>query len=198
MTVAGRRAAAMATAMAATAAERAVLVRRGGGREGEGGGPGRMTAGLSPQEEEFRWLLHDEVHAVLRQLQDILKVPRPRPPPVPACRAPVPGAARAVQTRPCPQCTWSLVGGHRQTAAQWFPSRRGGQGRLPLKPCHLISDLRDPGTVTLAKYSTSLGPPLCKKENSSTGLTRADMKTDKPVNTKTSSSAWYGQSCGLP
>uniref|UniRef100_A0A2R8MR41 Protein rogdi homolog n=1 Tax=Callithrix jacchus TaxID=9483 RepID=A0A2R8MR41_CALJA len=39
----------MATIMAATAAERAVL------------------------EEEFRWLLHDEVHAVLRQLQDILK-----------------------------------------------------------------------------------------------------------------------------
>ncbi|XP_060028434.1 protein rogdi homolog isoform X2 [Erinaceus europaeus] len=39
----------MATAMAATAAERAVL------------------------EEEFRWLLADEVHAVLRQLQDILK-----------------------------------------------------------------------------------------------------------------------------
>ncbi|XP_006913915.1 protein rogdi homolog isoform X2 [Pteropus alecto] len=39
----------MATAMAATAVERAVL------------------------EEEFRWLLHDEVHAVLRQLQDILK-----------------------------------------------------------------------------------------------------------------------------
>uniref|UniRef100_G3SRY7 Protein rogdi homolog n=1 Tax=Loxodonta africana TaxID=9785 RepID=G3SRY7_LOXAF len=39
----------MATAMAATAAERAML------------------------EEEFRWLLHDEVHAVLRQLQDILK-----------------------------------------------------------------------------------------------------------------------------
>ncbi|XP_062956570.1 protein rogdi homolog isoform X2 [Cynocephalus volans] len=39
----------MATAMAATAAERAVL------------------------QEEFRWLLHDEVHAVLRQLQDILK-----------------------------------------------------------------------------------------------------------------------------
>jgi len=39
----------MATAMSATAAERAVL------------------------EEEFRWLLHDEVHAVLRQLQDILK-----------------------------------------------------------------------------------------------------------------------------
>lgn len=31
-------------------------------------------SGLSPQEEEFRWLLHDEVHAVLRQLQDILKV----------------------------------------------------------------------------------------------------------------------------
>lgn len=27
-----------------------------------------------PQEEEFRWLLHAEVHAVLRQLQDILKV----------------------------------------------------------------------------------------------------------------------------
>ncbi|XP_027383605.1 protein rogdi homolog [Bos indicus x Bos taurus] len=48
-TVAGQRAAAMATVMAATAAERAVL------------------------EEEFRWLLHDEVHAVLRQLQDILK-----------------------------------------------------------------------------------------------------------------------------
>nr|KAF6355931.1 rogdi atypical leucine zipper [Myotis myotis] len=39
----------MATAMAPTAVERAVL------------------------EEEFRWLLHDEVHAVLRQLQDILK-----------------------------------------------------------------------------------------------------------------------------
>ncbi|XP_031542827.1 protein rogdi homolog isoform X2 [Vicugna pacos] len=39
----------MATVMAATTAERAVL------------------------EEEFRWLLHDEVHAVLRQLQDILK-----------------------------------------------------------------------------------------------------------------------------
>ncbi|KAI2576999.1 rogdi atypical leucine zipper [Homo sapiens] len=39
----------MATVMAATAAERAVL------------------------EEEFRWLLHDEVHAVLKQLQDILK-----------------------------------------------------------------------------------------------------------------------------
>ncbi|XP_044514947.1 protein rogdi homolog [Gracilinanus agilis] len=39
----------MATVMAATAAERAVL------------------------EEEFQWLLHDEVHAVLRQLQDILK-----------------------------------------------------------------------------------------------------------------------------
>lgn len=75
MTVAGRRAAAMATAMAATAAERAVLVRRAG-RAG-GGGPGRLTAGLSPQEEEFRWLLHDEVHAVLRQLQDILKVTRP-------------------------------------------------------------------------------------------------------------------------
>nr|XP_027796703.1 protein rogdi homolog isoform X4 [Marmota flaviventris] len=44
-----RWAAAMATAMAATAAERTVL------------------------EEEFRWLLHAEVHAVLRQLQDILK-----------------------------------------------------------------------------------------------------------------------------
>ncbi|KAI2576995.1 rogdi atypical leucine zipper, partial [Homo sapiens] len=40
----------MATVMAATAAERAVL------------------------EEEFRWLLHDEVHAVLKQLQDILKL----------------------------------------------------------------------------------------------------------------------------
>nr|KAF6367006.1 rogdi atypical leucine zipper [Pipistrellus kuhlii] len=39
----------MATAMAPTSVERAVL------------------------EEEFRWLLHDEVHAVLRQLQDILK-----------------------------------------------------------------------------------------------------------------------------
>ncbi|XP_021099984.1 protein rogdi homolog isoform X5 [Heterocephalus glaber] len=39
----------MATAMAATGAERAVL------------------------EEEFRWLLHSEVHAVLKQLQDILK-----------------------------------------------------------------------------------------------------------------------------
>uniref|UniRef100_A0A4W2HFU8 Protein rogdi homolog n=1 Tax=Bos indicus x Bos taurus TaxID=30522 RepID=A0A4W2HFU8_BOBOX len=76
-TVAGQRAAAMATVMAATAAERAVLVRRAGragpGREGGGRGPRRLTAGLSPQEEEFRWLLHDEVHAVLRQLQDILK-----------------------------------------------------------------------------------------------------------------------------
>ncbi|GAB1299972.1 Protein rogdi homolog [Apodemus speciosus] len=41
--------------MAASAAERAVLV----GRE--------------QREEEFRWLLHAEVHAVLRQLQDILK-----------------------------------------------------------------------------------------------------------------------------
>ncbi|XP_036135142.1 protein rogdi homolog isoform X3 [Molossus molossus] len=39
----------MATAMAPTVVERIVL------------------------EEEFRWLLHDEVHAVLRQLQDILK-----------------------------------------------------------------------------------------------------------------------------
>ncbi|XP_050021541.1 protein rogdi homolog isoform X2 [Alexandromys fortis] len=39
----------MATAMAASAAERAVL------------------------EEEFRWLLNAEVHAVLKQLQDILK-----------------------------------------------------------------------------------------------------------------------------
>lgn len=36
----------------------------------------RLTVGLCPQEEEFRWLLHDEVHAVLRQLQDILKVRR--------------------------------------------------------------------------------------------------------------------------
>lgn len=44
-----RSARTMATAMAASAAERAVL------------------------EEEFRWLLHAEVHAVLRQLQDILK-----------------------------------------------------------------------------------------------------------------------------
>lgn len=47
----------MATAMAASAAERAVL------------------------EEEFRWLLHAEVHAVLRQLQDILKVTHPPVPP---------------------------------------------------------------------------------------------------------------------
>lgn len=28
----------------------------------------------SPQEEEFNWLLKEEVHAVLKQLQDILKV----------------------------------------------------------------------------------------------------------------------------
>lgn len=41
-------------------------------------GPGRDPA-LSRQEEEFRWLLHDEVHAVLRQLQDILKVSAPPP-----------------------------------------------------------------------------------------------------------------------
>lgn len=34
-------------------------------------------SGLSRQEEEFRWLLHDEVHAVLKQLQDILKVTPP-------------------------------------------------------------------------------------------------------------------------
>uniref|UniRef100_A0A8I3PDH0 Protein rogdi homolog n=3 Tax=Canis lupus TaxID=9612 RepID=A0A8I3PDH0_CANLF len=53
--------------------------RAGGAGEARGraagapGGGGRLTAGLSPQEEEFRWLLHDEVHAVLRQLQDILK-----------------------------------------------------------------------------------------------------------------------------
>lgn len=26
------------------------------------------------QEEEFKWLLQEEVHAVLKQLQDILKV----------------------------------------------------------------------------------------------------------------------------
>uniref|UniRef100_A0A452RNT4 Protein rogdi homolog n=2 Tax=Ursidae TaxID=9632 RepID=A0A452RNT4_URSAM len=60
--------------MAATAAERAVLVRRAGGAGRGGGRRARaLTAGLSWQEEEFRWLLHDEVHAVLRQLQDILK-----------------------------------------------------------------------------------------------------------------------------
>lgn len=29
---------------------------------------------LSAQEEEFKWLLREEVHAVLQQLQDILKV----------------------------------------------------------------------------------------------------------------------------
>lgn len=78
----------MATAMAATAAERAVLVRRAGGAGRGGGRRARaLTAGLSWQEEEFRWLLHDEVHAVLRQLQDILKVRLlPRPPRLPSER----------------------------------------------------------------------------------------------------------------
>uniref|UniRef100_A0A667I223 Protein rogdi homolog n=2 Tax=Boreoeutheria TaxID=1437010 RepID=A0A667I223_LYNCA len=53
-------------------------------RAGEGRGKrpksssGRAAVDTEPErralaEEEFRWLLHDEVHAVLRQLQDILK-----------------------------------------------------------------------------------------------------------------------------
>lgn len=77
--------------MAASAAERAVLVGRarragGGGQGAEGGQPtgGGDGMGLTPrcpQEEEFRWLLHAEVHAVLRQLQDILKVTHPPVPP---------------------------------------------------------------------------------------------------------------------
>lgn len=41
----------------------------GGGRQGRTGLTPRC-----PQEEEFRWLLNAEVHAVLKQLQDILKV----------------------------------------------------------------------------------------------------------------------------
>lgn len=71
----GRAAATMATAMAASAAERAVLVRRG--RWVAGGRGTCVEQGLTPrcpQEEEFRWLLNAEVHAVLKQLQDILKV----------------------------------------------------------------------------------------------------------------------------
>lgn len=41
---------------------------------GQRGGGDRIGLTLRcPQEEEFRWLLHAEVHAVLRQLQDILK-----------------------------------------------------------------------------------------------------------------------------
>ncbi|KAJ8786615.1 hypothetical protein J1605_006104 [Eschrichtius robustus] len=85
--VAGQRAAAMATVMAATAAERAVL------------------------EEEFRWLLHDEVHAVLRQLQDILKVTRleglcGRPPSLPSPSAAPSPASRGC--RPSADCEASL------------------------------------------------------------------------------------------
>lgn len=54
--------------------------RCGAGSAGEAravGGGGQGRTGLTPscpQEEEFRWLLNAEVHAVLRQLQDILKV----------------------------------------------------------------------------------------------------------------------------
>lgn len=98
-------------------------------------------SGLSPQEEEFRWLLHDEVHAVLRQLQDILKVtprrvavclfarppspaspataPYPRPAAL-ASQAPAVYATRGVQTGPCPRWTWSLVGG----ASRQLPDSR--------------------------------------------------------------------------
>lgn len=83
VTVAELRETAMAAAVAATTAERAVLVscvsrqaRRAGGMAGAARGWWVTSGGLSPQEEEFRWLLHDEVHAVLRQLQDILKVTR--------------------------------------------------------------------------------------------------------------------------
>lgn len=48
------------------------------GRTPEVGGGDRMGLTVRcPQEEEFRWLLHAEVHAVLRQLQDILKVTHP-------------------------------------------------------------------------------------------------------------------------
>lgn len=70
--------------MAASAAERAVLVRRGrraGGDQPTGSGDGLGLMPRCPQEEEFRWLLHAEVHAVLRQLQDILKVTHPPVPP---------------------------------------------------------------------------------------------------------------------
>lgn len=70
--------------MAASAAERAVLVgrgRRAGGGRPAGGGDGMGLTLRCPQEEEFRWLLHAEVHAVLRQLQDILKVTHPPVPP---------------------------------------------------------------------------------------------------------------------
>lgn len=141
----------MATAMAATAAERAVLVRRadGGGRGGTGWdgvgwggtgarGPGRLTAGLSPQEEEFRWLLHDEVHAVLRQLQDILKVRflagRPGCGSFPGRRACLPSACCGRDARcadqALPQWTWRPVEAplcdcplnHKQ------PCERGGVG----------------------------------------------------------------------
>lgn len=69
--------------MAASAAERAVLVGRGrrvGGGQPTGSGDGMGLTPRCPQEEEFRWLLHAEVHAVLRQLQDILKVTHARVP----------------------------------------------------------------------------------------------------------------------
>lgn len=110
--VAELRATAMAAAMAATTAERAVLVRSGrasGRAGGFSGATGReVTAGgrpvLSPQEEEFRWLLHDEVHAVLKQLQDILKVTqRTRPPRVPAVPAATQPGPRAWSRRQLPR-----------------------------------------------------------------------------------------------
>lgn len=159
MTVAGRRAAAMATAMAATAAERAVLVRRGGGREGDGGGPGRMTAGLSPQEEEFRWLLHDEVHAVLRQLQDILKVPRPRPPPVPACRAPVPGAAPGA----LPAVHLESSRGAPADGCPVVPQPPWGSGQASFEavPFNLRSE--GPRDCDLSQVLNLSGPPLMQK-----------------------------------
>lgn len=57
--------------------------RRAGGQRGGGDRIGLTPR--CPQEEEFRWLLHAEVHAVLRQLQDILKVThRPVPPGLPS------------------------------------------------------------------------------------------------------------------
>lgn len=120
----------MATAMAATAVERAVLVSCGGRRPGRGRRTRTTDSGLSPQEEEFRWLLHDEVHAVLRQLQDILKVTLrewPRafaqfpslsgygsfPTASRACllRAPDVYGTRRIQTGPCPPPWTYLVRG---------------------------------------------------------------------------------------
>lgn len=108
-----------------------------GEARGQAAGTGRgrwaraADSGLSPQEEEFRWLLHDEVHAVLRQLQDILKVTRrgwprafacARLPQPPLARLLAPGRPRLpperplrprtrdVQTGPCLQWTCPVGG----------------------------------------------------------------------------------------